>query len=217
MVRLPNGTHHSLQDFEITEENGFHDTRMVSKALYQLQNPKNIAIINKELEKIESEESWKEWPELGLWKEDGSTARWTVFSLFGFGKWSSNTKICPELTRLLKTIPGLKTAGFSCMAPGTTLKIHAGWAKLANTTLRSHLLLTSHPLHTCFLWVNGKHRYHETNSWITFDDSLPHTASNGDNKDRIILLVDIERPSWIPRGKSNVQSTMELGNFLETM
>ena len=196
------------------KENGFYLTSEVYPDLVPLTYPNNLEIIKSELNTIQ-EQHWTEWPETQLWKK--GSARWTVFPLLGFDKWSDNTQKCPETTKLLKAIPGLKTAGFSRMAPGTNLEIHRGWADLSNNVLRSHMLLTENPPGTSNVWVNGKTHPHIFDNWITFDDSLPHSASNQDTKDRIILLVDIERPSYIPKGTSTVKTSSELNSFINAM
>ena len=46
----------------------------------------------------------------------------------------------PLATRLLRAIPGVRTALFSRLGPGTRLAPHRGWASLANHVLRCHLV-----------------------------------------------------------------------------
>ena len=64
--------------------------------------------------------------------------------------------------------------------------------------------------------ISNDSMYQEESKWIIFDDSLYHSASNEDNsKDRIILLVDIERPSYIEKGISDIDNSLELNNFID--
>jgi len=55
------------------------------------------------------------WPETDIY--EGS---WDVFGLYAFGeKLISNCSYCPKTTALIEQIPGLTTAGFSALAPGS--------------------------------------------------------------------------------------------------
>ena len=51
--------------------------------------------------------------------------------------------------------------------------------------------------------------------WLAFDDSKIHYANNTSNKDRIVLLIDIQRPEFIKTGNSDVTETTELKNFID--
>ena len=52
--------------------------------------------------------------------------------------------------------------------------------------------------------------YLEENKWTIFDDSKTHYSSNLSDKVRIVLIVDIERPNNIEKGKSEIGDTKEL-------
>jgi beta-hydroxylase len=72
------------------------------------------------------------WPEKFLYGQG-----WDVFGFYAFGqKLDKNCKLCPETTALIEQIPGLTTAGFSCLAPGTHIAAHTGYT---NAVLRCHL------------------------------------------------------------------------------
>jgi aspartyl/asparaginyl beta-hydroxylase (cupin superfamily) len=53
-------------------------------------------------------------------------------------------------------------------------------------------------------------RFHKQFQWLCFDDSKTHYAENTSNSDRIVLLLDIERPLNIAVGKSIEGDTEEL-------
>jgi len=205
---------YQIYNVSYIDSSGFYDIQIVYPALIKLEDVYTIEIIKQELSLLE-ENNWKEWPEYDLWKN--KNARWTVFPLFGFNKWSNDSLKCPKLTHLLKSIPGLRTAGFSRMSAGTSLVPHIGYAKLSNYILRSHLLLTEHEPEKSIVWVNGEMKSHIYNKWITFDDSLLHYAANRDVKDRIVLLVDIDRPSFIQKGTSTYNNSDEIDNFIKNM
>jgi beta-hydroxylase len=62
---------------------------------------------------------------------------WKVFILYGFGAPSiRNCARCPETSRLLRAVPGLRSAWFSILAPRYHIPMHRGITK---TVLRAHL------------------------------------------------------------------------------
>ena len=50
-----------------------------------------------------------------------------------------------------------------------------------------------------------------------FDDSKLHYAENKSNEQRVVLIVDIERPYNIKRGTSSVEETSELMDIINQM
>lgn len=57
-------------------------------------------------------------------------------------------------------------------------------------------------------------RRHREGEWIIFDDSKMHMAENTTTGDRIVLIMDIVRPDWVPLGTSTVEDTTELKNII---
>ena len=57
--------------------------------------------------------------------------------------------------------------------------------------------------------IEEKH-YYKQFEWLIFDDSKFHYAENSSNKDRIVLILDIERPKNIKIGTSTVEDSSEL-------
>ena len=132
--------------------------------------------------------------------------------LYGFDRWSKLAKDYPITCNILKQVKGLKTAIFSKLKPHTTLIPHYGWAKLANNVLRAHIGITVPA--NCGLWVEGETRIQYNNQWLLFDDSKLHTAFNNSDSDRIVLLLDLERPYYIPKGQSDIEDSTELKDLL---
>lgn len=154
---------------------------------------------------------WYEWPERHLYNADAS---WHVYPLYGFDTWiEENCAQVPVTTRLLKSIPGLRTAVFSRLAPGTTLNPHYGWAGLANGVLRCHLGVVVPD--GCGIWVEGESRQQHPATWLVFDDSRLHSGFNGSNQPRIVLLLDIDRPAGVPGGTSTYEQTEERDQFVK--
>src|SRR6185295_6916866 len=73
---------------------------------------------------------------------------WKTFFLAGIGmNCEENARRCPETMRLLKKIPGMKTAFFSILAPYKHIPAHRG---AYNGILRLHLgLLVPEPREKC--------------------------------------------------------------------
>ena len=200
----------------ISKYQTFYDT-----SIYPELTNINYSIVKNELLNYinQPDNNWIEWPEYDLWKNNNPSSSWTIIPLMSFSKWSDkNTKKFPKTTTQLKKIKGLVSAGFSKLGTNTTLSLHKGWGNLSNNILRCHLGLIV-PESKCKIFVMGisnDSMYQEESKWIIFDDSLYHSASNEDNsKDRIILLVDIERPSYIEKGISDIDNSLELNNFID--
>jgi len=200
---------------EITELQTFYDTSIFP----DLENINYNVIKNEFLNYLNnSNDNWVEWPEYDLWKKNETESSWKIIPLMAFGKWSEkNTKLFPMTTKQLKKVNGLISAGFSKLGPETILKLHKGWADLSNNVLRCHLGLVV-PKNKCKVFVLGNSNdemIQKEGKWIIFDDSLYHSASNEDKeKERIILLVDINRPEFISKGISDINNSDELNNFI---
>jgi len=143
---------------------------------------KNWLLIEGELKAIHPQ-SFSAWPEKFLY--DG---KWNVFGFYAFGrKMLGNCALCPETTRLLEEIPGMKTAGFSFLTSGTVIKPHIGYS---DSVLRCHLGLVIPE--ECALRVGTETRTWENGKCIVFDDKTEHEAWNMGSSDRTILLIDFE-------------------------
>ncbi|HTL71500.1 MAG TPA: aspartyl/asparaginyl beta-hydroxylase domain-containing protein [Candidatus Eisenbacteria bacterium] len=126
---------------------------------------------------------FKEWYEKDLY-----TNLWLVYGLYAMGnKLKENCAACPETVKVLERIPGLKTAGFSCLLPGTHIKPHEGFTKMV---LRCHLGLSVPQPESCVLKVNGVEGHWREGKCLIFDDTQTHEAWNRGDKPRIVLLLD---------------------------
>lgn len=190
----------------------FYDPYTTFPYLSNLADPRNFEVIIKELKDAD----WYQWPEKELWNKPGDD--WTVCPLFGFGHWNvESAKKFPQTVQLLKEIPGLRTAIFSRLGPKTKLQPHQGWASLANEVLRCHLGVIVPSDGRSGVEVEEEFRQIRERDWITFDDSKLHIGVNEGSTERIVLLIDINRPWWVRWGKSTVNETAELTNFLDTV
>ena len=127
---------------------------------------------------------------------------WKTFFFYGYGfKAEQNCLRCPQTTRLIEQIPGMKTAFFSILFPHKHIPEHRGPYK---GVLRYHLGLKipkpvdSQVENVCRLRVGDQVRtWHEGKS-LMFDDTLPHEAWNPTDEIRVVLFVDVVRPMRFP-------------------
>lgn len=127
---------------------------------------------------------------------------WKTFFLYAYGlKAVGNARRCPETTKLLKKMPGMKTAFFSILAPGKHLPPHRGPYK---GVLRLHLpLLIPEPADECGIRVGSQTRHWEEGRVMIFDDTFEHEAWNRTDGVRVVLFVDIVRPMRFPANLLN--------------
>ena len=123
--------------------------------------------------------------------------QWKTFFLYAFGhKLEHNCARCPQTTRLLGRIPGMKTAMFSILSPKKHIPEHRGPYK---GVLRYHLaLLIPEPSSSCRIRVGDDIRCWEEGKSLVFDDTHPHEVWNDSNAFRAVLFVDFVRPLLFP-------------------
>ena len=118
--------------------------------------------------------SWFEWPQYELWKTPGQS--WDVLPLIGFGRrMLDNLAGFPRLARLLAGVPGLRTAIFSRVGPGTSIEPHRGPFALSSNILRCHFGIRAPE--PSGVWVRGEFRQLMTKMerWgdaLTFEDRV---------------------------------------------
>ena len=159
----------------------------------------NWATIGRELEKLL--EHKEDIPNLqDVSPEQSAVAHgesWKSFFLYGFGhKIDQNCAQCPETTRIVRKIPGLKMAMFSILAPRSRIPSHRGPYK---GLLRFHLgLIIPSPSSSCGIRVGNEMRCWQEGRSLIFDDSHDHEAWNHSDSHRVILFVDFVRPLPFP-------------------
>ncbi|WP_230842498.1 aspartyl/asparaginyl beta-hydroxylase domain-containing protein [Gloeobacter morelensis] len=128
------------------------------------------------------------WPEKYLYGQG-----WDIFGLYAFGiKVGANCKLCPETTRLIEQIPGLVSAGFSSLKPGTHIAPHTGYP---DGLLRCHLGLIVPD--GSALRVGEAVRSWREGCCLVFDDTTEHEAWNQGSFTRIVLLLDFKAPAGL--------------------
>jgi ornithine lipid ester-linked acyl 2-hydroxylase len=123
--------------------------------------------------------------------------RWRTYFFYAYGfKAENNCKKCPETTRLIESIPEMKTAFFSILLPHKHIPEHCGPYK---GIMRYHLgLIVPEPQTACRIRVGEDIRYWEAGKSLIFDDTFPHEAWNDTDEIRVVLFVDFIRPMKFP-------------------
>jgi beta-hydroxylase len=123
--------------------------------------------------------------------------KWKTFVLYVYGeKIAANCLRCPETTRLLEAIPGMRTAFFSILAPGKHIPPHTG---PYGGVVRYHLgLVVPRNKECCRIRVGSDHAHWEEGRSVVFDDTYSHEVWNDTDEERAVLFVDFERPAWFP-------------------
>jgi aspartyl/asparaginyl beta-hydroxylase (cupin superfamily) len=125
----------------------------------------------------------------------------------------------PQTVALLKEKLGdtLRTALFSRLDPQTTLEAHTGWQDLANHVMRVHIPLVVPAGGLCGTWVDGCVETHQEGRPLCFDDAKVHRAFNYSKEERIVLILDLARPSYLPLGHATGGHTEELDSFINSL
>ena len=118
---------------------------------------------------------------------------WKRFYLKWYGaSLHSANKLCPKTVDLINSISSIKGAMFAMLPPGARLVKHrdpyAG-------SFRYHLGLTTPNSEKCFISVDGKKYYWKDGEAVMFDETFIHFAENKTNTNRIVLFLDIKRPT----------------------
>ena len=197
-----------------------YDVSEISNDLITIDNYKED-IYNEMINVYRQKNEWKNWPEKNLYNKNNK-GTWKIYPFYAFGIWANkNCNECPILSKYLKSINGLKLATLSCLSPGMKIEPHCGWGYHSNHVIRCHygLLIPN----GCYILVgntkeemyNGKKVHHKKFEWFCFDDSKWHSAENTSDSDRIILILDMERPKNIRKGISDIKISKELDEIVE--
>jgi aspartyl/asparaginyl beta-hydroxylase (cupin superfamily) len=118
---------------------------------------------------------------------------WHTIVLYGFGhRCRAICERCPETSRLLGRVPHLRTALFSILAPGRRIPLHRGITK---GVIRCHLgLVVPRRAGRCGMIVGGQRVEWAQGDVVFFDDTYPHAVWNDTDEERVVLLLDFERP-----------------------
>ena len=121
--------------------------------------------------------------------------QWRSFFLHGYGcRIERNIACCPRTAEIVARIPGLNSAFFSILAPGTHIPPHRGVTK---GLLTCHLGLIV-PEGPCRMRVGGRFARWAEGETLVFDDTYQHEVWNDTDQTRVVLLIQFARPLRLP-------------------
>jgi ornithine lipid ester-linked acyl 2-hydroxylase len=122
---------------------------------------------------------------------------WRTFILYGFGaRLDKNCARAPVTAALLADVPHLQSAWFSIIAPGYHIPAHRGVTK---GILRAHLgLIVPKDAEKCWMRVDREIMVWRQGKLFVFDDTYEHEVANNTSEERVILLIDFDRPMRLP-------------------
>lgn len=146
--------------------------------------------------------------EVSPYQERISNDLWRTVYLYGFGYRSEvASELCPVTANLLDEVPGLQSALFSLLAPGMHIKAHRGFSK---SVINYHLgVIVPKRREQCRMRIADREIVWEAGKSIVFDDTNLHEVWNDSGEERIVLLVQFDRPLRSP-GRQVSQLFMQL-------
>lgn len=118
--------------------------------------------------------------------------KWRSFFLWGYGyRIDDNADRCPITAALVERIPGLNSAFFSILAPGTHIPAHRGVTK---GLITCHLGLIVPRDGDVRMRVHDRIVRWAEGETLVFDDTYSHEVWNETGGTRVVLLVQFERP-----------------------
>lgn len=124
----------------------------------------------------------------GIAEEDS----WRSFFLYGYGyAIDENIAQCPRTASVCAAIPGLISAFFSILAPGTHIPDHRGVTKGLVTC---HLGLIVPEDGDIRMRVHDRIVRWGEGETLVFDDTYRHEVWNDSDGTRVVLLIQFERP-----------------------
>ena len=119
---------------------------------------------------------------------------WTLYGFILNGKTiSENAKNVPQTLQIIKSLPGVVNAGFSCLAPNKSTGYHK---EIDMGFHRVHLPLII-PKGDCAIKVGSDVRKWIDEDILIFDDRKMHCAWNNTKEYRYVMVVDVLRPDYV--------------------
>ncbi len=117
---------------------------------------------------------------------------WSKFYINWYGyTHKSAQELCPKSAEILSKVSSVNGAMFSLLPAGSQLTRHLD--PIASS-LRYHLALDTPNTDDCFINVDGNMQSWRDGEGFLFDETFLHFAKNNTEKDRLILMCDVDRP-----------------------
>lgn len=143
-----------------------------------------------------NQQGWLHWWSVN--NPDRPNNDWTIFGLMNNGQYmTENCALCPQTTRLLEQVPGIRVAGFSRIQPRSGIDTHKGFTGRMYGALAYHLGLLIPSSGASLVCGPEVHHWRKAGEVIVFDDTYPHSAWNDSDSERIILYIDFKVPEEV--------------------
>lgn len=118
---------------------------------------------------------------------------WKTYALVIFGApIMDNCAACPRTAELLRSVPSLRNAWFSVLAPGYHIPPHRGPTR---ALVRCHLALrVPREQEKCWIRVDTQRVSWHEGRCLLFDDTYEHEVLNDTSEFRAVLFIDFDRP-----------------------
>jgi len=118
--------------------------------------------------------------------------KWRSFFLWGYGyRIDDNLARCPRTRDAIARVPGLNSAFFSILAPGTHIPEHRGVTK---GLITCHLALVVPRDGDVRMRVDDRIVRWSEGETLVFDDTYRHEVWNDTGGTRVVLLIQFARP-----------------------
>lgn len=191
ITRLSNPTHtHFFKSENFTSDK-------IIKSNYELIKNEALKIYNKN-----NLMNMKDLSDDHFGSIDKKTNLWKVYVLKWYNKINKSAyKECPNTCKVIDQCDDVHAAMFSIVEPGNYIRPHKG---PSTGSLRYHLgLSVPKDKENCYITVNNEKFIWEEGKSLVFDDTYIHSVYNNTSEPRIILFLDIERPTTYFLSKLN--------------
>jgi hypothetical protein len=194
------------QPYEGNEPEFWDDAVFLGLQDFEVQMKEILVEVHSALEKKAAAPYFKTEMVSGGEGYDTLSLKWWGIQFF------KNAKEFPILQSLLDKYPDIITLSINVLEPGKRIFPHMGDT---NAVFRCHFGIDiPERLPHCGIRVKDEVRSWKTGGWIVFTDAYSHETWNRSAKPRIILLMDVIRPEFMPQQK-RIQATVLCSLFLQ--
>lgn len=118
---------------------------------------------------------------------------WKTFAFYIYDRRvDENCALCPRTAAVLDSLPGMRTAMFSILAPRYHIEPHKGPTR---AVVRAHLgLKVPKDWRNVWIRVDDQILNWKEGEVVLFDDTYEHEVRNDTDETRAVLFIDIDRP-----------------------
>ena len=183
IVRITNPSHtHYFDSYKFKSDHIIKDNfLLIKEEALQLYNNKNLI-------------NMKDLSEYSFNRIDAEENLWKVYVLKWYNTINKKAQLsCPNTCKVIEQCKDIHAAMFSILEPGKIIPPHKG---PSTACLRYHLgIQIPKDITNCYIMVNNEKFYWKNGESLIFDDTYVHSVNNNTNEPRIILFIDILRPT----------------------